>query len=262
MCAALGDYDNIALAYSSARRADARIVDALLSALDVKPGAHIADLGAGTGNYSNALADSGLLVSAVEPSEAMMQHASKHRNVKWYLARAEMLPLSRGSLDGVISVSAIHDFSNLVIASEEMARVCPSGRIIIFTCDPRLSEDLWVSKYFPKIIQARYCAYDDIFKIMKKMESMTSRKGIIITFPIPHDITDTFVGSGWRRPGLYLDDQVRQSMSEFAAAPRDEIDRGLIKLEADIESGEWTKKNGHLFDRGDYDLGYRFIILS
>jgi ubiquinone/menaquinone biosynthesis C-methylase UbiE len=255
-------YDHIASAFSSARRADSRIVATLMSALDVKPGAHIADLGAGTGNYSNALAEGGLLISAIEPSESMIRQAKKHKNVNWYLASAEVLPLYRGSLDGIISVSAIHFFSNLMVASEEMARVCPSGRIVIFTCDPRLSEDFWLSDYFPEMIRERYCTYADIFKMMKIIEGMTSRKGMIIPFPIPHDITDTFAGSGWRRPGLYLDDQVRNSMSEFAITSQDEIDRGLIKLERDIESGEWANKNGYLLEMNDYDLGYRFIVLS
>ncbi len=255
-------HDNIATAFSSARRADARIIDTLISALDVKRGAHIADIGAGTGNYSNALADSGLYMSAIEPSEAMLRQAIKHKNVKWYLARAEALPLYRESLDGIISVSAIHFFSNLMDASKEMARVCASGRIIIFTCDPRLSEEFWLSEYFPEMIRRRYCTYANIFQMMKIIEGLTARKGMIIRFPVPHDITDTFAGSGWRRPWLYLDDQVRNSMSEFTMASQDEVDRGLIKLARDIESGEWTKKNSCLLEMNDYDLGYRFIVLS
>jgi hypothetical protein len=40
---------------------------------------------------------------------------------------------------------------------------------------------------------------------------------------------------------------------------QDEIDRGLAKLAADIESGRWDERNGHLRTQADLDVGLRLV---
>jgi ubiquinone/menaquinone biosynthesis C-methylase UbiE len=52
-------YDQLGQGYSRTRRADARIVERIIDLLSLPVGSHIADVGAGTGNYSNALAAHG-----------------------------------------------------------------------------------------------------------------------------------------------------------------------------------------------------------
>jgi ubiquinone/menaquinone biosynthesis C-methylase UbiE len=254
-------YDKIGLTYSSSRRADARITQTLMSVLNLQLGANVADIGAGTGNYSHALANRGLFIFAVEPSKSMILQSARHDNIRWYVAKAEKLPFKNGTMDGIIAVLSIHHFTDLKEASKEMIRVCPSGRLVIFTCDPRLSQYNWLSEYFPEIISKRYDTYDDIFKIMAILEKATCRKGSLIEFPIPHDIIDKFAGSGWRRPEIYLIDSVRNSMSPFALAPKDVIAKGLLKLRNDMKSGAWVEKHGYILNLNSYDLGYRFIKL-
>lgn len=255
-------YDKIGLTYSSSRRADERIASILTSALKLNAGARVADIGAGTGNYSVALADHGLFVLAIEPSQSMILQATKHGNIRWLLAQAEKLPLKDGALDGVIAVLSIHHFADLREAVIEMTRTCPSGRLVIFTCDPRLSQVNWLSEYFPEIIRKRYDTYGDIFKVMQIFEETTCRKVALIEFPVPHDISDKFFGSGWRRPDIYLIDKMRNSMSPFALAPEALIEKGVSKLKDDMESGAWVEKYGYLLDLNSYDLGYRFIVIE
>jgi ubiquinone/menaquinone biosynthesis C-methylase UbiE len=49
-------YDSIGKNYNSTRQSDKRIVNKLISLLNLPIGSTIADIGAGTGNYSNAIA--------------------------------------------------------------------------------------------------------------------------------------------------------------------------------------------------------------
>ena len=50
-------YDSIGQSYSKFRLPDSRIVDSLLNLLQLEPGSIIADIGAGTGGYSHAIAE-------------------------------------------------------------------------------------------------------------------------------------------------------------------------------------------------------------
>ena len=60
-------FNTIGETYTDTRQADERIVALLVEYLGLSHGATIADIGAGTGNYSNALAEAGLSV----PEEMM-----------------------------------------------------------------------------------------------------------------------------------------------------------------------------------------------
>ncbi|HOZ61401.1 MAG TPA: class I SAM-dependent methyltransferase, partial [Smithellaceae bacterium] len=76
-------YDTIGTNYNSCRNADARIISVLKDLLGLPEGSVVVDVGAGTGNYSNALAASGYKLKAVEPSEVMRRQAVPSLNVEW-----------------------------------------------------------------------------------------------------------------------------------------------------------------------------------
>ncbi len=64
-------YNIIGKGYTKYRQADTRIVDLLHSLLNLPSRSIIAAIGAGTGNYSLALANKGYIVKVIEPSEVM-----------------------------------------------------------------------------------------------------------------------------------------------------------------------------------------------
>ncbi|MEH2375000.1 class I SAM-dependent methyltransferase [Nostoc sp.] len=66
-------YNSIGQQYSKTRVADIRIVNKIIDLLNLPKGRIIADIGAGTGGYSLALANKGFLVNAVEPSVVMQK---------------------------------------------------------------------------------------------------------------------------------------------------------------------------------------------
>jgi hypothetical protein len=65
--------------------------------------------------------------------------------------------------------------------------------------------------------------------------------------------------SGWNRPEIYLDPQMRNNTSGFATASQDKVQKELERLQKDLSSGEWDRKHGNLRTRSSFDAGFRFI---
>jgi ubiquinone/menaquinone biosynthesis C-methylase UbiE len=106
-------YNSIGQQYLKTRVPDIRIVKKLIDLLNLPKNSIIADIGAGTGGYSLALANQGFFVNAIERSLVMQKQAVEHPQVKWFTGYAENLPLPDKSVDGVVSILAIHHFTNL-----------------------------------------------------------------------------------------------------------------------------------------------------
>ena len=119
-------YDSIGQSYSKFRLPDPRIVDALVNLLQLKPGRLVADIGAGIGNYSRAIAQRGFFLYAVEPSSVMCSQAIQHPRVNWLTGYTEDIPLPTSSVDAVICTLASHHFSHLEIAGE-VGNAHPTG---------------------------------------------------------------------------------------------------------------------------------------
>ena len=130
-------YNVIGRDYNAHRAADRRIVERLVRLLDLTPGAVLADIGAGTGNYANALAGRGFAVIAVEPSSEMRGQAPAHHRVEWRPGVAEALPLADGAVDGLVATLLLHHFASLPAPPREFLRVCPACPAVACRFDPR-----------------------------------------------------------------------------------------------------------------------------
>jgi ubiquinone/menaquinone biosynthesis C-methylase UbiE len=253
-------YDIIGDSYNKNRTADKRILKTIIDLLNLPAGKLIADIGAGTGNYANALADSGYRLFAIEPSEVMRKQAVPSGNIMWLSGVAEALPLQDTSMDGVVMVLAIHHFSNIRSAAKEVARVCPNGPLIIFTIDPRESEKLWFYDYFPEIEQNNLNKLPPLNEVINVFSSIKHWSTQVIKFPLPHDLADKNMLSGWNRPEIYLDPLMRQNTSGFALASPSVVQEGIARLEKDLRTGKWDRLNGHLRRRESFDAGFRFLL--
>ena len=149
-------YNTIGVNYNVNRTADYRIIEKIDELLNLPKEAILADLGAGTGNYSNALGDLGYELFAVEPSDTMRNQAKPNNKVTWISGFAESIPLPDQSVHGIIVILAIHHFSSLKSAANEMKRICPGGPIVLFTLDPRRGQEHWFKDYFFEIYQQRF----------------------------------------------------------------------------------------------------------
>jgi SAM-dependent methyltransferase len=251
-------YNSIGQKYSKTRVPDIRIVNKLIDLLNLPKGSIIADIGAGTGGYSLALANKGFLVNAVEPSVVMQKQAVEHEKIRWFTSYAENLPLLGNSVNAVVSILAIHHFSHLEKAFQEMHRIIRDGAIILLSFDIRLAQKIWLYDYFPFL-------WEDALRFLPLKEqvnliqSNSKRRVEAIPLLLPYDLSDLFAAAAWRRPELYLQPEVRARISSFALANQDLVEQGVKLLAADLSNGKWTKKYGDIQNLTGIDIGYRFI---
>jgi len=254
-------YNNIGVNYNKYRRADPRITNAIAGLLGLPAGTTVADIGAGTGNYSLALANAGYNVIAIEPSDTMMAQASPHPNVKWAYGVAENIPFADASVDGVVSVLTSHHFTSRKEAIKEMNRICPQGHIVWFTCDHRKSVDVWFKDYFPAIWNHTFNELPPIEEARQTLQEATGRQVEAVVFLLPHDLEDWFMSACWRRPEMYLDPDVRKCTSTFAKMGEDEVREGVEQLREDLDNGAWKQKYGSILDKDTIDWGLRFLLV-
>ncbi|WP_445631907.1 class I SAM-dependent methyltransferase [Nostoc sp. DSM 114167] len=251
-------YNSIGQQYSKTRVPDIRIVNKLIDLLNLPKGSIIADIGAGTGGYSLALANKGFLVNAVEPSVVMQKQAVEHQQIKWFTGYAENLPLLDNSVDAVVSILAIHHFSHLEKAFQEMHRIIRDGAIILLTFDIRLAQKIWLYDYF-SFLWEDALRFLPLKEQVNLIQSNTKRRVEAIPLLLPYDLSDLFAAAGWRRPELYLEPEVRAGISSFALANQDLVEQGVKLLAADLISGKWSKKYSDIHNLTEIDIGYRFI---
>jgi ubiquinone/menaquinone biosynthesis C-methylase UbiE len=251
-------YNSIGQDYSKTRTPDIRIVNKLIDLLDLPKSSLIADIGAGTGGYSLALANQGFFVHAVEPSIVMQNQAFVHPQVRWFTGYAESLPLPDKSVDGIVSILAIHHFSHLEAALQEMQRIIRDGTIVLLTFDIRLAQRIWLYDYVPFLWEdaLRFLSLNEQINLI---QSHTNRHIEAIPFLLPHDLSDLFAAAAWRRPELYLKAEVRAGISSFALANQKLVEQGVKLLTADLSSGKWFNKYGDINNLTEIDIGYRFI---
>jgi ubiquinone/menaquinone biosynthesis C-methylase UbiE len=252
-------YDSIGQSYSKFRLPDPRIVDTLVNLLQLEPGSLVADIGAGTGNYSRALAERGFSLHAVEPSSVMRLQATQHPRVQWFTGYAEDIPLPTSSVDAVISILASHHFSNLEKAVKEMNRVARTGAIIFLTFDPRIGEKPWIADYFPSLLEDAFRVFPPLIDVVALIEANTQRMVEIFPLMLPHNLTDMFFAAGWRRPEIYLNPDVRAGISALALADASIVETGVNHLKEDLDSGRWDTKYGEIRKLDAFDAGYRFL---
>jgi len=237
-------YDAIGRSYSTRRQPDPR----LTARIDVLIGGDstVLNVGAGTGSYEPVRNG----VVAVEPSTVMLSQrpASAAPAVR---AVAEALPFEDQAFEVVLAILTMHHWNDQRRGLEECARVA-KHRVVIFTWDPA-AEGFWlVRDYFPEIL-----ATDR--RIFPSMDLLSAVLGPIDVQPlaIPGDCVDGFLGAYWLRPEAYLDEEVRAGISSFSRLVS--IDPQLERLERDLMSSEWERRNAELRHRTDLDVGYRLV---
>lgn len=106
-----------------------------IRSLGIGPGSTAADIGAGTGLFTHALAKCGCRVLAVEPNGDMLRacraYCAGDRNVEYLQARAEETGLCDGSVDAVTAAQAFHWFDKPKCREEFKRILRPGGPVII-----------------------------------------------------------------------------------------------------------------------------------
>jgi SAM-dependent methyltransferase len=242
-------YDRIGDSYREGRREDPRIAGAIRVALgDASP---VLNVGAGPGSYEPR----DRRVLAVEPSAVMIAQRPLGA-APAIRAAAEALPVGDGSFGAAMGVLTVHHWADRARGLAEMCRVA-RGPVILFIRDPRIVSSWWLHEYFPatKRLEASWeTPLDQLAPLLggRRLET--------IKVPIPADCADGFNGAYWRRPRAYLDPRIWRHMSALTLIPAADRERSIGRLRADLASGEWERRWGHLLALDELDLGYRVLV--
>lgn len=239
-------YERIGKGYANRRRADPRIAAPIHAALgDART---VVNVGAGAGSYEPG--DVELL--AVEPSVTMIRQrpAGAAPVVR---AVAESLPFPDATFDAALALLTVHHWTDPERGLAELSRV--AARQVVLTWDPDVQAQFWfVREYLPE-----WNEYEHSKATLARVSSALPRARVE-PIPVPHDCTDGFGCSYWRRPEAYLDPDVRASISVLALLDERIVERAMRRLRDDLASGVWHERHAELLDSEEYDGGYRLVI--
>jgi SAM-dependent methyltransferase len=242
-------YDRIGQGYAAVRQADPRIAARVEAALG--DAGTVLNVGAGAGSYEPADRE----VTAVEPSRLMISQRPPGA-APVVQAAAEDLPFEDDAFDAAMATITVHHWSDLAAGVAEMRRVA-RDRVLVLTFDPAPLADFWLVEYFPE-------AFDIHSGFMPPLAELTAMLGPgarVEAVPIPRLCTDGFFFALWDRPELQLDPEVRRASTVWHVMGPERIESGLAELRADLESGRWDERHGHLRERtAELDLGLRLLV--
>jgi SAM-dependent methyltransferase len=240
-------YDRIGRTYGAVRQADPRLAARIWAALG--DATTVVNVGAGTGSYEPADRQ----VTAVEPSAVMIGQRSPEA-APAVQASAENLPFSDASFDAAMAILTLHHWHDVDAGIAELVRVA-RRRVVIVTFDPTAWADQWIVRdYLPEILERSSDWKPTIARVLGALPGAT-----VEVLPAPRDCTDRMFATLWARPEEYLDPRTRAATSVWHELPPEVSARALERLAADLASGAWDERYGHLRTTPEWDVGLRLI---
>ena len=249
-------YDRIGVFYNQTRCADPYLVSRLHQHLAPRRGRLYLDIGCGTGNYTQALAERKTHVVGVDPSSEMLRNAETVLDgVRFVRGRAEAIPFADQSFAGSIATLTTHHWEDLPKAFGEVRRVTePGGRFVIFTSTPEQMKGYWLNEYFPAMLSRSMLQMSGFEKIKEVLGNTGFTNVASEKYFVRRSLEDSFLYSRKHDPASYLDDRFRKGISSFSDLIDDEeLFSGLDSLRKDIDSRRIEKVvAGYENALGDY----------
>lgn len=241
------DYDRAGAAYATVRRPDPRIAARVHAALG--DASMVLNVGAGAGSYEPVDRD----LTAVEPSASMRSQRPAHLPAA-IDAVAEALPFEDRSFDAAMAMITVHQWPDPLAGLAELRRVA-RGPVVVLTFDGTQLDRLWLGEYCPELHAAERRRYPAPEAILDALGGT----GEIEEVPIPFDCLDGFTEAFYGRPEQFLDPAVRACQSAWGFVAPDAAERGIAQLEADLRSGRWDQRFGHLRRQQEFIGALRLI---
>ena len=168
-------------------------------------------------------------------------------------ASAEALPFDDDAFDAAMAVLTVHHWPDREAGLAEMRRVA-RRRDRHRRLRPRAAARLLDgARLLPG---DRRAAPDRVSSLVLAAELPAAS---VEPIPIPRDCSDLFFAALWARPELLLDPDVVRPMWVWQSLSEDDRQLGRERLAADLASGAWEERNGHLREEEALDVGLRLI---
>jgi SAM-dependent methyltransferase len=242
------DYGPVGAGYTRVRRTDPRIAALVHAALgDARA---VVNVGAGAGSYEPTERH----VLPVEPSAAMRAQRPAHLAPAIH-GVAGQLPFDDDSVDAAMAMVTVHQWPDPVAGLREMRRVA-RGPVVVLTFDGDELGRLWLMDYVPELQRAESARYPAIATITDALGPDTE----VHPVPIPSDCVDGFTEAFYARPESFLDPEVRLAQSAWGFVDPGVAERAMAALAADLASGAWDERYGHLRTEPEFDGAVRLIV--
>lgn len=245
-------YDTIGQGYAQTRREDPRFRALIHAALG--NARTVVNVGAGTGAYEPLDRH----VIAIEPSDVMAGQRPREL-APAIRASAGSIPLRDGAVDAAMAILSVHHWDEeREIGVRELRRVA-RDTVVILTYDVAVISAMWLlADYLPEV-----AALDRrIFPSMEQLAEWLGGDVRVETVPIPRDTTDWMLGAFWAHPERVLDPSARAATSGFSRMPASVVDRVVLEVARDLDSGEWDRRHGHLRALDAFDAGLRLVVAT
>jgi SAM-dependent methyltransferase len=242
------DYGDIGRTYGRFRQPDPIIAAQIHAALG--PAQTVLNVGAGTGSYE----PTDRQVTAVEPSASMRAQRPASLSVA-IDAVAEDLPFNEASFDAAMATVTVHQWSNLESGLSEMRRVT-RGPIVLLVCDPDQMHHYWLNDYIPEVRNVEARRFPPIQRIVDALQGRVEVQPV----PVPLNCRDGFNEAYYGRPEAFLEAEARLACSSWSLVPEETVQLFVDWLSADLASGKWDEKYGHLRSQPFFDGPLRLIV--
>jgi hypothetical protein len=153
-----------------------------------------------------------------------------------------------------MAVLTVHHWADPGRGLREMARV--ADRHVVFFFEPMHTHGFWALEYFPAALSLPTEQHPPDEELIAAHLDLHEVRPVLV----PRDCTDGFGVAFWARPEAYLDPDVQAGMSWLALLTDDERTQGTARLRADLHSGRWDARHGHLRHQDVFDGGYRLAV--
>ncbi|WP_372339036.1 class I SAM-dependent methyltransferase [Actinoplanes sp. RD1] len=240
------DYESTGHGYAVQRRTDPRI--AALIQDELGDARTVLNVGAGAGSYEPG----DRYVLAVEPS-ARMRAQRPATAAPALRAYAEDLPFDDDSFDAALATVTVHQWSDPARGLAELRRVA-RGAVVVLTFDGDALDRFWLAEYAPQLIAEERRRYPRIGDIAAAIGDRSE----VVDVPIPIDCADGFAEAFYARPEELLDPRVRAAQSAWNFV--DDPEAAVTRLRADLTSGAWDARHGHLRTQHSFAGSLRLVV--
>jgi SAM-dependent methyltransferase len=243
-------YDRSGHDYSRVRRADPRIAAELHAALgDAKT---VLNVGAGAGSYE----PTDRYVVPLEPSRVMRSQRPRHL-APALTGSADAIPFDDDAFDAAMVVLSVHHWTDRSRCLREIRRVT-RGPVLVLTFDPDAPTEFWMGDYAPELVAIERQRYGTLDSVTTPLGGRVR----VIPIEVPRDCLDGFQVAFYARPDAFLDPLIRRAQSAWSSLAPGVEDRIVKALSADLGSGRWEEKYGHLRDVPAIPCQLRLIVAA